>query len=339
MASIPPGEKTLSLILEARNDDGKPISDQKEIMEWIRLRLALAGTRPDSIAILPEGRHGVRVQLRGEAMQQADNLESYLCHPGPFRIIPVHPDNDALLATGIVRNMPGNARIMLQTNPNGKLASEIIVQTDMEPERRFIRQLHSHESPILKITTQPDIYGNNITIITLCPIHRCWSPPPIVLCPFPELCLFPNEPEINWIVPNSPFPHDTRTEYDPLTEPRLPMHDAYAEDFIITRHDIAKAFVDQQDPTRILITLTPAGRLKLQQYKDLMKPEANRLAVVMDNRVIATPNLPDNPDKELSFALNTPQQAAQTAQWLSAKNIHLVRVDHQKNPKPTSTAE
>lgn len=339
MASIPPGEKTLSLILEARNDDGKPISDQKEIMEWIRLRLALAGTRPDSIAILPEGRHGVRVQLRGEAMQQADNLESYLCHPGPFRILPVHPDNDALLATGIVRNMPGNARIMLQTNPNGKLASEIIVQTDMEPERRFIRQLHSHESPILKITTQPDIYGNNITIITLCPIHRCWSPPPIVLRPFPELCLFPNEPEINWIVPNSPFPHDTRTEYDPLTEPRLPMHDAYAEDFIITRHDIAKAFVDQQDPTRILITLTPAGRLKLQQYKDLMKPEANRLAVVMDNRVIATPNLPDNPDKELSFALNTPQQAAQTAQWLSARNIHLVRVDHQKNPKPTSTAE
>lgn len=339
MASIPPGEKTLSLILEARNDDGKPISDQKAIMEWIRLRLALAGTRPDSIAILPEGRHGVRVQLRGEAMQQADDLESYLCHPGPFWILPVHPDNDALLATGIVQNMPGNARIMLQANPNGKFTSEIIVQTDMEPERRFIRQLHSHERPILKITTQPDIYGNNITIITLCPIHRCWSPPPIVLCPFS------NEPEINWIVPNSPFPHDkrmeydTRTEYDPLMEPTLHMHGERTEDFIITRHDIAKAFVDQQNPTCIRITLTSAGQLKLQQYKDLMKPSANRLAVVMDNRVIATPNLPGKPDKELSFSLDTPQQAAQTAQWLSAKNIHLVRADHPKNLQPISTVE
>ena len=337
---IPSSEETVSFLLEVQGDDGKPLSNQQEAMEWVRLRLAMAGKQPDGITILPEGSHGVRVQLRGEAMQQADDLEAYLFYTFyTFRILPVHPLNDLLLAdrynaTGVMQNMPGNARIMLQANPNDKLASEIIVQTDMEPERQFIHRHHPHEEQILRITTQPDIYGDNITIITLCPIHRYWSSPPITLCPFP------NEPEINWIVPDSPFPHDTRMEYDPLTECRLRMHDKpYTEDFTITRDDIAKALVDQQDPTRIRIILTPAGQLKLQQYKDLMKPEANRLAVVMDNRIISTPVIHSKIDKDLSFSLDTPQRAQQTAQWLSAKNIYLVRVGQKEHTPVAASAE
>lgn len=274
MAAIPPGEKTLSLILEARDDDDKPISDQKEVMEWVRLCLSLAGTPPDSITIFPEATHGVRVQLRGETMQQADDLEAYLCCPDPFWILPVHPCRDSLLAerdpaTDIMRNMHANARIMLQTNPNDKLASAIIVQTDMA-DLRFIKNTHLYDGHILKITTQPNIYGDNITIITLCPVHRYWSPPPIVLCSFPH------EPEINWIVPYSPFTHDTPTTCNipsASTECRLCMHgELRPEDCMISKADIAKARIDEQDPHRILIILTPAGRAKLQQYMATMKP-------------------------------------------------------------------
>lgn len=281
MASIPPGEKTRSLILEAQDDDGKPISDQKEVMEWVRLRLALAGTQPDSIAILPEGSHGVRVQMRGKAMQQADDLESYLLNDETFQILPIHPHNDLLLAdrdpkTGIVQNMPDNAQIMMQFDPIHHQASEIIVQTDRcvidyRDTTPLVRT--GYHLPIMENTHPKDLGEHN-----------------------------------------------------------------YANP-VITKHDIAQAIVDEQEPNRILITLTPTGQFKLQQYMSTMKPERDRLAIVLDNCIVATPTLHSRIDKELSFSLDTPQQAAQTAQWLSSKNIHLVRVDHQKNSQPTSTAE
>ncbi len=282
MASIPPGEKTRSLILEARDDDGKPISNQKEIMEWIRLRLELAEKQPDSITILPEGSYGVRVQLRGEAMQQADDLESYLLNNETFQILPVHPHNDLLLAdrdpeTGIVQNIPDNAQIMLHVDPIHHQASEIIVQTD-----RCVIDYRDNKRYFQSFVVR------------------------------------------HWLMENTP--------------PKSLGEHNYANP-IITKHNIEKAFVDEHDPSRIHITFTSTGQLKLQQYMSTMKPGHDRLAIVFDNCIVATPNLPGKPDTELSFALDTPQQAAQTVQWLSSKNIHLVRADHQKHSLPTSTAE
>ena len=280
---IPSSEETVSFLLEVQGDDGKPLSNQQEAMEWVRLRLAMAGKQPDGITILPEGSHGMRVQLRGEAMQQADDLEAYLLNDETFQILPVHPHNDLLLAnrdpeTGIVQNMPDNAQIMLQFDPIHHQASEIIVQTD--------KCVIDYQDTTPFATT-----GDSIK---------------------------------RWPMEN--------------THPKDLGEHNYANP-IITKHDIENALVDEHDPNRIRITFTLTGRFKLQQYMSTMKPGRDRMAVVMDNRVIATLILPSKLDKELSFPLNTPQRAQQTAQWLSAKNIYLIRVGQKEHTPVAATAE
>lgn len=146
-----PGEQTSSFVLKIADDDSSHNPRQEDAIRWVKLRLSFDSDLQDNVAVQPEGRDSLRVLLRRDSAERADEYRATLLDRPLVVLLRVHPDNSALLsdtdAQGNPRSLPEGYCVMDHsfTDEDGKLhSSPLVVETPEHAEKSGLLVTNEH---------------------------------------------------------------------------------------------------------------------------------------------------------------------------------------------------